>query len=1361
MRRFGVITPARKGVITVCAVACEPLDLGVLCRILTEIGEKTDSGRRFSLKMLNEYVSELVKKGFLEVISAGVRCRSTVRDCLCRRLAEGETFKSLVEVINRCAGDGSADEASYGSLLRSLRCAVYAGDLREMRETLIAAASSYPDEFYREHPLLSMVMMPFDEEWFAGLPAVVQVTLIEQLLEDSLEHFYGVEELFDFALTFMNKGGREVQLLRTPVLVQLCLRARIGEAKELLGRGDMQFSDVGKAGVALLDGERDACAVLKGILEAHAVVSGYDALFAAFYFAASVNNGSNEKLVMIKKLIRRVKMASDSRFSHIFGLFERTADALCGDKMKAKMLAFSWSNTGGVGGLERFFHLLCLLRLPGAGKMVDAEEVERFCCSAERAGYRFAAFEAAGEAVHAGVSNPTVDALSTMIRRQTGCSLCLSGVIPDGWHESLEALAALTGTAVKPKRAQRLVWRLRLHKLDDSVSVHPFIQKEKVGGGWSSGKSIALKRLYGEPDMEFLSDSDIAVCHCICMASAGSYSSKVKYELDAEEALPHLIGHPYLYWDDAPAVHFDLVPGKVELHVEKRGENVVLELDPNGFSDRKVILVRDSISRVRLIRVTDQLKQIAGIIGNGLAIPFSAGDQVASVISGMSDEVDIFSDVEFKASKAKICETDSRTRLRLSPVGEGLKVELFVNPFGADGPTRHPGEGGEKLVVTTEAGRKQVLRDFQEEMKLASHVTYDCPTLSLFEEEPWCWVIPSPDACLEFLLELQAIEDQVLTEWPRGRAFRHTKEVGGHGFDLNFRKENKWYVAEGELKVDENLVVPFRTLLKKLRDSSSRFIRLESGEFLCLTREFRRRLDQMAAFGEIHDNDVRFHPVSLLALNELTLKTGEICTDSHWLRLLAKYKQAMAIKEDPPKGLKAELRPYQLDGYQWLCRTAAWGGGACLADDMGLGKTVQGLALALHRSEKGPTLVVCPTSVCSNWISECKKFTPSLRTHTLYEADRKQLVEGLEANDVLLVSYSMLQIEVELLTGVQWETIILDEAQMIKNISAKRARAAMGLKGKFRMVTTGTPLENHLSELWTIFRFLNPGLLGSKKSFNTRFASAIERNQDTETLECLKKLLSPFMLRRTKGEVLKELPPRTEIVLDVELSSGEKALYEATRREALKRLSSPLMKGGERRLSALAEIMRLRRVCCNPRLVVPETEVLSSKLQLFGEVVEELLENKHKALVFSQFVGHLELIRNHLDVLNIHYQYLDGSTPVKERQKRIDAFQKGEGDLFLISLKAGGFGLNLTAADYVFHMDPWWNPAVEDQASDRAHRIGQTRPVTVYRFVCKNTIEEKILELHERKRELADSVLGGAVASAKITAEDIIRLIRD
>jgi len=463
-----------------------------------------------------------------------------------------------------------------------------------------------------------------------------------------------------------------------------------------------------------------------------------------------------------------------------------------------------------------------------------------------------------------------------------------------------------------------------------------------------------------------------------------------------------------------------------------------------------------------------------------------------------------------------------------------------------------------------------------------------------------------------------------------------------------------------------------------------------------------------------------------------------------------------------PGTLQAELRPYQVDGYQWAMRLASAGLGGCLADDMGLGKTLQGLAVLLARCEAGAALVIAPTSVCGNWLAETQRFAPTLNAVIYGDGERDSLVANAGPMDVVIVSYALLQQAQERFSGRSWHTVIADEAQAIKNASAKRSLAVFDLAGDFRLALSGTPVENRLAELWSIMRFVNPGLLGTLSRFTERFATPIERDRDRDAQHMLKRLIGPFVLRRTKAQVLQELPPRTELNIAVAPEAMEASHYEALRRQAGADVARAMSTepAGQARMNILAQLTRLRRAACDPRLVSPHLDITGAKTQAFADLAAELVANGHKALVFSQFVDFLELLRRPLDAAGITYQYLDGSTPPAERTKRVAAFQAGHGDLFLISLKAGGFGLNLTAADYVLITDPWWNPAAEDQAMGRAHRIGQSRPVTVYRLMTKGTVEERIVELHQEKRALADSILAEGDAAMLPSADDLIALIR-
>ena len=405
--------------------------------------------------------------------------------------------------------------------------------------------------------------------------------------------------------------------------------------------------------------------------------------------------------------------------------------------------------------------------------------------------------------------------------------------------------------------------------------------------------------------------------------------------------------------------------------------------------------------------------------------------------------------------------------------------------------------------------------------------------------------------------------------------------------------------------------------------------------------------------------------------------------------------------------------------------------------------------------------MVAPTSVCANWLLEATRFAPSLRIAEYAGPNRSELLSELSsaaAPDLVVCSYGLVQQDIELLLGIEWGSVILDEAQFIKNPQSERARAVCRLSAKCRIAATGTPVENHIGDLWSIFNFLNPGLFGAWRTFKRRFARPIEQNESDSARAVLAEQIKPFILRRTKAEVLADLPPLTVVNHSVQLSEAETLAYGLLRRQIHDKLHTPHGRR-DNKIEILAEITRLRRFCCHPRLVFPQAESDASKVTALLDLVLELRENQHRVLIFSQFVDFLEILRERLEEAQVSYQYLDGSTPRAARQARVEAFQAGESTAFLISLKAGGFGLNLTAADYVIHADPWWNPAVEAQASDRAHRIGQERPVTVYRLITKHTIEESIVELHRNKRAMADALLEGGSRAAELSSGELVALI--
>lgn len=536
-------------------------------------------------------------------------------------------------------------------------------------------------------------------------------------------------------------------------------------------------------------------------------------------------------------------------------------------------------------------------------------------------------------------------------------------------------------------------------------------------------------------------------------------------------------------------------------------------------------------------------------------------------------------------------------------------------------------------------------------------------------------------------------------------------------------------------------------VLRAWQDGLS-LVPLEGGGWAPLPQDWLEKFgDRVADLLAARDADGKVSRVSIPALSAL-------CDDLDQPRPPSFEKLAPLIQGFEslpsvglPKDLTATLRSYQKVGVDWLCFLRDAGLGAVLADDMGLGKTLQTLC-ALN----GRTLIVCPKSVVHNWEAEARRFRPGLKV-AIYQGPRRELDKK---TDLTITTYAILRLDAERLAAEEWHTVVLDEAQAIKNPDSQVSRAAYALKAHFPVALSGTPLENRLEELWSMFHFSHRGLLSGRSQFRDRYSLPIEQGNKKKLAE-LREKTKPFILRRLKREVAPELPPRTDMVLEVELEPSERELYTAVRAATHKDVIEKLQKGGNV-LQALEALLRLRQAACHPSLVPGQSAATSSKIEALLESLEQVVAENHKALVFSQWTSLLDLVEPHLEKAGIRSLRLDGST--RDRAAVVNAFQaEGGPPVLLTSLKAGGTGLNLTAADHVFLLDPWWNPAAEDQAADRAHRIGQNRPVLVYRLIAKDTVEEGILALQAKKRALADAALEGAGDAAGITREDLLALL--
>ncbi|MDP3560047.1 MAG: DEAD/DEAH box helicase [Legionellaceae bacterium] len=930
--------------------------------------------------------------------------------------------------------------------------------------------------------------------------------------------------------------------------------------------------------------------------------------------------------------------------------------------------------------------------------------------------------------------------------------------VRDAWEYRFQALEGLLvhGSGTTKLAEKRLLWLID----PDKKTVEVVEQSLNKSGAWSAGRNISLKNLkyyYQDEKYNYLSEKDKGVLDCL--VSDDNYWYRDTYIFHPIRSWLALVGHPNIAHSKNRGVPIDLRRVEPELHIDEHPKGYQLSLS-HWQPEEGVLLAKESMHQYQLVYFSDSFMQIGKILTEkGLLVPAQAKDKILQVIQRAKSDITIHAGIQ--ALGLPEIQGNPQLCVQLLPTkASGVNVSLWVRPLEEQGMYCKPAEGKARLTMPMlENGvetRVSVVRDLKREKKNQQDLLKCCPLLVQHQNEPGIYDIEEPESVLEVLSELQQYAEShpIQVEWPQGQTFKIKQRIFAGSLSFNISSGSNWFEYDGQVNLQNGDVLSMQALLEGLRQASyGRFVRLGNGEFIELSDQLKKQLNILSTISD----DNKINPLGAQILSDIVAEAENSTFDAGWKAHVKKMQTMKNHHPIVPPTLQATLRDYQIEGFQYLSRLTHWGVGACLADDMGLGKTIQTIALLLERGPQGAALVIAPTSVVFNWKEELNKFAPTLRVSDMRSDNREALIESATAFDVVLCSYGLLQHNETLLSTRVWETVILDEAQAIKNANTQRWKAVMKLQAKNRVALSGTPIENHLGELWSIFSFINPGLLGSIKKFQEKYSNPIESQQAPGTIHALKTLVSPYILRRMKSEVLTELPPKIEQTIHVEPSEEEVVFYEALRRNAEERMNDLFAENN--RIGVLAEITKLRQACCDSSLVDSALSIKNSKLQVFIETVKNIIDNGHKALVFSQYVSFLDIVRKRVEAENIHYQYLDGSTSPANRKKSVAAFQAGEGDLFLLSLKAGGSGLNLTAADYVIHLDPWWNPAVEDQASDRAHRIGQERPVTVYRLVMQNTIEEKIISLHEKKRNLAQDLLSGQGVSGKLSNDDLMDLI--
>ena len=782
-------------------------------------------------------------------------------------------------------------------------------------------------------------------------------------------------------------------------------------------------------------------------------------------------------------------------------------------------------------------------------------------------------------------------------------------------------------------------------------------------------------------------------------------------------------------WDDGPSwqLHLEVRPDSSEgsyiLEGVLKRENEIMPLSEPTLIVPDVVIYADRIAR---FDSSHAMAWIPVLTSGPITVPSGHERDFMAELFNAQVVPALKLPPELEPDRARL---SSPPLLRIhstrSPYNDHLECDLFFTYEEAVIPWNHPS------ALLKVGGGRLLLRDDESEHRELSQL----PALGFNS-------VPDGDSGPALRLPPKklpaAVRSLSAAGWhieAEGKLYRRSGSIR-----IEVKTGIDWFELDGVADFDGK-TVRLPDVLKAIKRGET-MIRLDDGSIGLVPEEWLRRFGMTAALAGTDEGAVRFSRGQAGLLDALLASQPDVRVDAGFQRLREQLQRFDGVRpSDAKESFSGKLRDYQREGLGWLKFLREFGFGGCLADDMGLGKTIQVLALldALQTTGRKPSLVVAPKSLVFNWRDEAERFTPKLRVIDHTGASRAKSIEHFKDFDIVLTTYGVMRRDVLLLKDVTFDTIILDEAQAIKNANTDSAKAARLLRADHKLALTGTPVENHLGELWSLFEFLNPGLLGAASAFNSSLGAG-----DETARQILKRALRPFILRRTKDQVAKDLPPRLEQTIFCEMEKEQKKVYaelrDYFRQSLLRKIESEGLQ--KSKIHVLEALLRLRQAACHPALIDPsKIGPSSAKLDALIPQLLEVIDEGHKVLVFSQFTSFLKIVRETLDRQGIVYEYLDGQT--RDRAAKVQRFQ---GDIncpvFLISLKAGGLGLNLTAADYVFLLDPWWNPAVEAQAIDRTHRIGQVRHVFAYRLITKNTVEERVLELQQTKRDLADAIIG-------------------
>ena len=1386
-KEIETLSSLQRMLVQLLSISYYPLSLGQIQLCLNAwIQTKNPMQSQLSETDLQTLIEPLSQLGLLNITGLHkIQIPPLLLEGIAHTLELPNEAKELIDILQQNLGlellQADKKPKTFYEGIRDLRWALYSHRTAEFNKLINTLQNYFPAEFRHRNPWFSLFDEPFSptafNQWPKSFALSVAATII-MLRVNRMESCTGALSWLRDEARVAPKEQRQwfASVLSEPLVVQGYLTEALELAKT--SDGEILFPIQGLVDVLGAHFEK-AEHFFSTYLECqHKPINlkkiGMSGLSGVSYVISLIVSNTPKNLERASSHIAQVIKGGTT----LMNVYAHLGEVAHASSLLHKNTTQSRVPTSTKDPLGVLFSHLTQWWIDADSESWDLVRLQEYAQLAETNGYRWLASEF--WALLSVEDNLVAQKRSEHIHYELGTHTLLHGMKPQAiWERTLTSLERLRVdsllTKEAPSKKYRLAWFLEWNEGSQRFGILAKEFKRQGIATGSEAKIVSWSKLI-LPTFESqheLMEADRDLIQQI--KNIALLSKNIDRRIEDESLLIYLMGHPHVYINDTHEYPVLLKRRAIWLSLKKESHQLLLATEPIIPHNQSFLVQRECSDRLVIYEVEPSQKPIVALLqGQEHVFPLESENRLLHVIQALSGLMPFYSELDDTYQVTPVHNNDIYALL--SPIPSGLEMELMVYPEGEHQEGYRPGIGPSWIIAANELQENKphlLLRSVSLERKKADNIWKKFSNWLKIDPVSHKYSTPTLAAACELLWALKESNDTLLhLRWPKGETLKLSPEVTRKELQIQLEGEGDWLKIQGGLTVDAQTVIELSELVRLASQSKNRFISLDQRHFIALSQDLWNKIREMGMISEPDQDGLRLHPLMVTELSQMMDTTDadlmkESEEGSHVGYYLKVHEQIQNWSPPVPAGLTAVLRDYQIQGFEWMIRLSEIQAGACLADDMGLGKTIQTLAVLLYRSETGPALVVAPTSVCGNWLSEALKFAPSLQVQWLTQGADWPLLQESKMGQVWIISYNLFQqMSEELLQEIHWGTVVLDEAQNIKNPLTKRSQTAMKLKAHFRLVTTGTPIENHLGELWNLFRFINPGLLGSHKSFNERFAIPIQREGNLEILNHLKQLISPFILRRTKEQVLVELPERTEITLVLAMNEEERNLYEAVRQEALNTVhdfqeQTESSEIGRNRLRILASLMKMRRACCHGKLLVPDSPWESSKLVALMDIIQDLVASGHRALIFSQFVDYLQIIKTLMEQQKIGFQYLDGSTPAGERTKRVKMFQEGQDAVFLISLKAGGVGLNLTGADYVIHMDPWWNPAVEDQASDRAHRYGQTKPVTIYRLICKNTIEEKILALHERKRGLADSLLEGAEQNTSLNLDDLKELLNE